>query len=414
MIISTAIAAIAAVVWFAFLKPAPVYTNSNVVFIVLDTTRADKLQPYGYDRRKTSPNLNDFAEKSALFESAYSHSPWTKPSVASMFTSLLPRDHGIFDWPMKLSEELLTLPEHLNESGFHTQAHISHHAFRPKDTNFRQGFAKYDKSVLEKGSPHEVTSSKEITDRGIRFLNNRPEGRFFLWLHYFDPHRDYIRHEDFDFGKGPKSRYDSEIAFMDHHLGRLFDELEDGDHLEDTIVVIVADHGEGLGDHGIKKHTKALYEQQIHVPLIIHVPGMKGARHAQTVPLIDLAPTLTNLLGLSTPDAFKGQAIAYDNGFVLGESRPVISETRRFADLRSVVHDGWKLIEDQETSEQLLYHVAEDPKERVNLATEQPERLAALSALLEAYKAKPERKADSKALAPDMEDALKSLGYMEE
>ncbi len=398
---------------WTLLKPPPDYRNDNLIFIVLDTTRADKLQTYGYDRRKTSPNIDDFADKSAVFEMALTHSPWTKPSVASMFTSLTPRDHGIFDWPMKLDESLLTLPKHLDAQGFHTQAHISHRAFRTKDTNFKLGFDKYDISVLKKGSPHKVTSSEEITDAGIRFLRNGSDQRFFLWLHYFDPHTDYIRHDQFDFGKGLKARYDSEIAFMDHHLGRLFSALEDGDYQENTIVVLVADHGEGLGDHSIRKHTKALYQQQLHVPLIIRVPGMTGARHSETVPLIDLAPTLTELLGLPLPEQFMGKPIPYANGFTPLTDRTVISETRRFADLRSVVRRGWKLLVDLESDDQLLYHIAEDPLERVNLSEAEPERLAELNAALEAYHAVADRKVETEALSADMQQALESLGYME-
>lgn len=403
---------IAVTAWF-LTRSAPDYSNTNVVFIVLDTTRADRMGTYGYTRRNLTPNIDDFADQSSVFEMAFSHSPWTKPSVASMFTSLTPREHGIFDWKMQLNTDFLTLPEHLQAQGFHTQAHISHHAFRPKDTNFKQGFAKYDKSVLNKGSPHEVTSSKEISDRGVAFLENPPEERFFLWLHYFDPHRDYIRHEDFDFGASRKARYDSEIAFTDHHLGRVFDALDDGDFMENTIVVIVADHGEGLGDHGINKHTKALYEQQIHVPLIIYVPGAQPTRISQTVPLIDLAPTLTSLLGVPTPEDFHGQAIPSQGGFAPAQDRVVFSETRRFADLRSVIKGGWKLIEDQATGDQMLFNIAEDPGERINHVTDDPERLAELTALMKSYTTAPQTQATSQELAPDMHKALESLGYME-
>jgi arylsulfatase A-like enzyme len=409
---AAALLGLGAVAW-RMLQPAPVYSNANVVFIVLDTTRADRLGTYGYKRRQTSPHIDDFAERSTVFEMAFSHSPWTKPSVASMFTSLTPREHGIFDWKIKLDEALLTLPEHLQAQGFVTQAHISHHAFQPKDTNFKLGFDHYDKSVLTKGSPHEVTSSAEITDHGIKFLKHRPDKRFFLWLHYTDPHEDYIRHEQFDFGKSKKARYDSEIAFMDHHLGRLFEELEEGDHLQDTIVVIVADHGEGLGDHRINKHTKALYEQQIHVPLIIYVPTMAPGRVSQTVPLIDIAPTLTDLLGLPTPEQFQGQTMVAEGSFAPADDRVVFSETRRFADLRSVIKGGWKLIEDQLTGQSLLYNIADDPEERVNLVDEQGPQLAELRALLDGYKAAPHKQAESQPLAPDMQEALEALGYME-
>jgi arylsulfatase A-like enzyme len=411
-IASLVLIGLAAAGW-TWLKPGPEYKNTNVVFILLDTTRADKLTTYGYSRRNTSPNLDDFANKSTVFEMAISHSPWTKPSVASIFTSLTPREHGIFDWKMMLDEPLITLPEVLDEHGFVTQAHISHHAFRPKDTHFKQGFDVYDKSVLEKGSPHKVTSSKEITDRGIDFLSQSTEAPFFLWLHYFDPHQDYVRHKDFDFGKGKKSRYDSEIAYMDHHLGRLFEALEDGDHLENTIVVIVGDHGEGLGDHGVNKHTKALFQQQLHVPLIIYVPGDQGARVSQTVPLIDLAPTLTALLGLPAPEQFTGQAIPHAGGFEAPMHRVVYSETRRFADIRSVVKNSWKLIENQATGETMLYNIVEDPGERVNQVDADPERAAELMELLNSYKSAPEYTAPAQELAPDMKGALKSLGYME-
>ncbi len=387
---------------------------TNVIWILVDTLRTDHLQTYGYDKHNTSPNIAAFSEHSVVFDNAFTHSPWTKPSVASLMTSRLPRELGIYDWTDGLDLSFLTLAEHLQANGFHTQAHFSNVAFKRDETNFSQGFDVFDGFVLEKGQPHKMSSSREITDAGIRFINRQQHDRFFLWLHYFDPHRDYLPHKEFKFGKDPSDRYDGEIAFTDKHLGRLFDALRDSGRLTDTVVILTSDHGEGLGQHGISRHTSALYDHQIHIPFIVYAPWMSPARRSEVVNAIDIAPTLLSLLNIPIPAEFGGKAIpTTDSGFSPEPNRTSYAETRRFADLGSVIHDGWKLISDQKTGTVELYNFIDDPEESKDWAEHDPERLASMTELLKAYTQAPQRAASGKPLKEETVKELKAQGYIE-
>ena len=383
----------------------------NLVLVVLDTTRADHLQTYGYGR-STSPGLLRFADRAVVFDRAYAHAPWTKPSVASLFTSRLPNQHGIQDWDHPLDPAFTTLAEHLAGQGFETAAFVSHHALKPEATNFEQGFASYDASVLEKGSPHRVSSSREISDAAMGWLDAAPDDRWFLFLHYFDPHIDYLQHEEHPFGDASADAYDSEIAFTDHHLARVLDALAD-DAFDDTLVVVVADHGEGLGDHGIAKHTKHLYDHQVRVPLLLAGPELAPARVPGAVGLVDVAPTLLDLLGTPPGEGFLGQPIPRSaGGFVPDPKRPVFAETQRFAKRQAVVLGDHKLIVDREEDRAQLFDLASDPAETTNLAATATEKLAELRSVLDVY-AGTRTEVEAVPLDPDMEEALRSLGYLE-
>ena len=186
--------------------PAPAPTPPaararNVVLIVIDTLRADHLGAYGH-ARATSPRIDAFARESAVFERAYSHSPWTMPSVASMFTSLEPKDHGIADWKQPLDRGLLTLAEVLQARGFRTEGYVSHGVLS-RLYQFDQGFDVYDASVVEGRLPREITTAREVTDLALQALERPLPEPFFLWVHYFDPHDAYLKHDGHDFGERP-------------------------------------------------------------------------------------------------------------------------------------------------------------------------------------------------------------------
>ena len=242
----------------------------------MDTTRADHIGSFGYER-DTTPHLDRLAKQSTLFEQAYSHSPWTMPSMASMFTSLPPRDHGIVRWEQPLPTALITLAEHLQEHGMRTAAFVSHVIFQP-EYNYNQGFEHYDDSVLKKGRPVQISSAKEISDLAISWIEENSDEPFFTWLHYFDPHSHYFGHPEFDFGSEAIDRYDSEIRYTDEHIGRVLGTLEQLDLWDNTIIIFVADHGEEFLDHGGRRHTKTLYNEVVRIPLTVYVPGFRPAR----------------------------------------------------------------------------------------------------------------------------------------
>jgi choline-sulfatase len=387
---------------------------TNIVWILVDTLRYDHLQTYGYDTNPTSPNIDAFAERATVFDNAFSSAPWTKPSVASMMTARLPRELGIYDWDHILDPKYVTFAEHLQANGFHTEAHFSHIAFDEKETNFGQGFDVYDGSATVRKNVHKIKSSAAITDAAVQFLQTEEHERFFLWLHYFDPHRDYLKHEEFSFGKKRRALYDGEIAFTDKHLGRLFKVLKETGRLADTAIVFVADHGEGLGQHGIAHHTSALYEHQTHVPLIVYAPWMSPARRGEIVSAVSIAPTLLKMLNVSIPKGFTGLPIPMtDEGFNPEPNGVAYAETRRFTDQRSVMNDGWKLIHNVEKDTFELYNFVDDPEESKDWSAHDAARLASMKLLLAGYTEAPQTEPKLKPLNEDMKAGLKSLGYIQ-
>ncbi|MCB9674888.1 MAG: sulfatase-like hydrolase/transferase [Alphaproteobacteria bacterium] len=386
----------------------------NVILIIADTLRADHLDAYGY-RRPTSPNLTSFAKEGVLFERAYAHAPWTKPSIATILTSRVPRDHGVTQWEAVLSPEQQTFAEYLKSQGFSTTAYISHHALMPKNSRFEQGFDTYDTTVVKKGDPHKVLSSEDITDLGLAFLKEPPDSRWMLMLHYFDPHVDYRKHAQWDFGDRDVDRYDSEIAYLDDHLGRLFTELEKSGRLEDTVVAFVADHGDEFRDHGDTQHTVQLWEEVIHVPWIMRGPGIEPQRVGVPVGLVDVVPTLVELMGLPQSPEFGGRPLPLEKGrFAPDPKAPVIAETRRIKNRRAVMKGRYKLIVDLREHTAQLYDIETDPGEKKDIASEKPGIVADLRADLDAHYATADATAPKVELDDETRLALEQLGYLTE
>ena len=384
----------------------------NVILIMVDTLRADHLGTYGY-HRDTSPNLDRFAQKSTVFETAYSHSPWTMPSTASIFTSLPPRDHGIVSWRQPMSRKLLTIAEHIRDNGFHTEGYVSHVIFRPR-YHYNQGFIEYDDSALDKGPSYRVSTAAEISDAFIASLNDDLPQPFFAWLHYFDPHSWYLTHEPYNFGKRPVDRYDSEIRYTDEQIGRVFDELTARDLWRNTVVVFIADHGEEFGDHGGKKHTVTLYDELIHIPLVIYVPGAAGGERIETVVSeSDVAPTICELLDIPVPEQFTGQPFAFNgNRFHVTKHRQVIAETLRKADKRAVREERWKYIEDRENNETMLFDMDADPRERRDVEERHPEVARRLQKLIDDHYGVKRRQIEKRDLNKHLQEQLRALGYL--
>ncbi len=385
---------------------------ADILLIIVDTIRADHLGLYGYDR-PTSPHLDRFAAQATVFERAYTHAPWTAPSIASILTSLTPRDHGITSWRQPLPAQSLTLAEHLQGIGYRTEAIISHQILRKK-YNFNQGFDVYNTEVLAEGRPHAVSTADRITDLALARLAAPRDQPLFLWLHYFDPHYEYIVHPDFPFGKEERiDRYDSELAWTDHHLGRLLEGAAELGFTENAVIAIIGDHGEEFQDHGSWQHSNQLYEEVMRVPLIIAAPWLRAGRVDAVVPEIDLAPTLLSLAQVPAPEAFTGQAMPVHRRRLAPIDRPVLMETFRYADKRALVDGDWKFIRDLKANTQELYNLNEDPSEVTNLiesATEERERL---QAQLDAYYAEGRRLAGETELSEQETERLRALGYIE-
>jgi choline-sulfatase len=387
--------------------PAEPRRGLNVVLIVVDTLRADRLGVYGYGR-PTSPRLDEWAARSTVFTRAYSHAPWTGPSIASFFTSLEPKDHGIASWKQPLDPAHLTLAEHLKASGYRTSAVVSHGILAPH-YQFNQGFDTYDTSLTAGRLPREATTAREVTDLGLAATGGSQP--FFLWLHYFDPHDAYLAHEGHAFGDRDSDRYDSEIAFTDAQIGRFLDGLRERGLAERTVVALVADHGEEFGDHGGFRHSKTLYDELLRIPFLLHVPGLPAGRVERVVRGIDVAPTLLEVVGVPVPAAFAGRAVPWTAaGFALEADRVHVAETQNLGDQRAILTWPWKLIEVRNEDRVRLFDLAADPGEQRNLWKERPDVGQPLrERLSEHYRQR--RVAPEAAVPSEIDEAIRSLGY---
>jgi arylsulfatase A-like enzyme len=422
--------------------------DPNVVLVVVDTLRADRLGCYGYET-DTSPSIDELARRSHLFEHAYATAPWTTPSVASIFTGRYPRSVGIVDREIGLNDELVTLAELFKRRGYRTKGIVSH-LFIDERLGFAQGFDGYN--AREAGHGRSYVSSPGVTEKAIRFIHRKGDGLFFLFVHYFDPHYDYLMHAILNTYPEYKGRlltddakisnlrelskerelsqsdrryldalYDSEVRFTDHNVGRLLDALKQRGLYEDAMIVFAADHGEELGTapDGWVGHTKRLSQEMIRVPLMIKMPGQKRGRRVPTpVSLVDLMPTLVKAVGMPMPAGVEGRPIQIGNEEA--SARPVFAETRREALLDMVVSGRWKLVYDREKEEHRLFDVVAAPTGREDVDGEHPEVVAALEVERARWSAAQEQ-ASARWEAEDLRDPvfteeeerqLRELGYV--
>ncbi len=323
---------------------APV-ARPNVLLVSIDSLRADHLGTYGY-ARDTSPTIDRLAREGVVFETAISSAPWTIPAHATMLTGLPPEVHGVVSWRHRLAPEALSLAEILQGAGYDTAAFVSGPTVMAQ-FGFDQGFALFDESMAE---PDRERSSKGVTSPGLVALVDAHLDRwdaagraapFFVFLHMWDVHFDYappapydrmfdpdyqgdLRADDFERNPriNPKmdprdlehvvALYDGEIRYTDDHLGRIVARLEALGVLDDTIVVVTSDHGDEFFEHGRKGHAKTLFDEVLHVPLVVRYPRRVafGRRIEQQVRLMDVAPTIVGLAGVPVPESFGGPGLA--------------------------------------------------------------------------------------------------------
>ena len=369
----------------------------NVLLVTIDTLRADHLGCYGYDR-PTSPALDEFAAGSVLFEHAMSTSSWTLPAMASLMTSSLPSRHGCVELQQRLPAALETLGERLASAGFVCGA-VTSNVFLSPHYGFDQGFSSYENILRGKqravGRRGRLTSgaitSDVVTDKAIAWLAAHAGGpdapRWFLWVHYFDPHGDYVPHRGISeaFGRARAlDAYDAEIAFTDQCLGQLLGDVDARGLLATTAVIVAADHGEEFLDHGQTGHRHTLYQEVVHVPLLVRAPGAPPARCAMGVSLVDVFPTALDVLGLpAAPEAAGRSLVPALRGGAL-RPQPAVAELTVGEKLReaAVVANDGKLVVDLLTGRSQLYDVAADPGEAHDLAPQRPEDVQRLSSLL--------------------------------
>jgi len=281
----------------------------NVLLITIDTLRTDRISAYS-TRHLQTPHIDGIASKGVVFTKAYAHNPLTLASHVNILTGATPLYHGISDNAgYKLEDRFLTIAEFLKEKDYSTGAFVG--AF-PLDSRFGldQGFDVYDDSYGTRnplGFFYVERRAERVIEPAIEWMKEQT-GKWFCWLHLFDPHQPYLPPAPYD-EKFRDDLYSGEVAYVDDQLGRVFSVLKENHVLEKTLIVFTADHGEGLGDHGERTHSYFAYNSTIHVPFILYFPGLSGKRIDANVCHIDIFPTICEVLGYRIPDYVQGESL---------------------------------------------------------------------------------------------------------
>ena len=360
-----------------FAVPDAVPSALNILLVTIDTVRADRLGTYGYPR-PTSPHIDAMAKEATVFENGWAHAPSTRYSMPAIVTGRWPSaiawDESIW-WP-RIAPSQRTMAESLKALGYETGGFFAYLYFNLADRRgFERGIDHYDDSCAAlhtnvNGPSESVgTSAAQMSDKGIAFIREHAQGKFFLWLHYYDPHLNYERHAGApDFGSRQEDLYDGEIWFTDQEFGRVLDELKNRGLWDKTAIVVVGDHGESLGEHGIVAHGYHLYSPHTKVPFILRVPGLPAQRLKVPVGHVDLAPTLVNLARGPHEPAYLGRSMV---DYLAGKpgpppTTPVFQEVsyegnvKRRALVTETHHLIWNWTPDNTTE---CYDIGKDPCE---------------------------------------------------
>jgi arylsulfatase A-like enzyme/Flp pilus assembly protein TadD len=364
----------------------------NVLVVTLDTTRADRIGCYGRDDAST-PVLDSLAEKGFLFERCHTTNPITTPAHSTIMTGTYPMFHGVRDNGLfTLPADRTTLAEVFQSHGWATAAAVASFPLARK-FGLDQGFDVFDDDIE---APYQDFRGDRIVTRQKLFFDERPAGDvnqaiipwlesnldrpFFVWVHYFDPHQPHLPPTPYD-ELFAADLYQGEIAYADESVGRILAVLEKGNVLDRTLIVIVGDHGEGLGQHDELTHSLLCYETTIQVPLIIQVPDAEGGiRIADNVGTVDLAPTILDLVDLPIPDEVQGTSLRShlvpENSSKPEHDRVYYAETlspriaHGWSEVRVLIADQFKYIH---SSKPELFDLENDPLERRDLAADRPD-----------------------------------------
>lgn len=372
----------------------------NVVLITVDTLRYD-LGYLGYPKT-ISPRIDELAAESSVFERAYALASYTAKSLPPMMIGKYggETERGFSHFNRFATSETF-LPQRLQRAGVRTVS-VQGHWYFFKPFGLERGYdvlntdaaPKAAQGEGDRGSTSEALSNATITELSRLEQGDKP---FFLWAHYTDPHSEYVRHDGFEFGPGSRGAYDSEVAFVDHHVGRVLDALRKGPHWNRTAVILTSDHGEAFGEHGMIRHGFELWEELVRVPLLVRVPGLPAQRIQQRRSVIDVAPTVLELMRVPLPsgqgvDFVSGQSLLLELTAKSGSplaTRPVfidMSAGPHNAERRAYIHDDLKLV--TSAGRPLgLYDLAADPAEKHNLMSD-PSRLQPAMERFKAFRRK--------------------------
>ena len=349
--------------------PAP---RHNIVLITVDSLRADRLGVYGYGR-PTSPQIDAFAAAATRFVWALTPCPATRCAVPALFTGRMPSVADVGS---------PTLAGLLRDAGYETVAITCCERFSLGQRD-AEGFLTVDISPDAARMRRAGQSNADVVaDTALHWLGNRAHDArpFLLWLHFYDPHHPYEAPEDpARFGRGDPDRYDAEIVYVDQHIGRVLAALDP----RTTVIALGADHGEEFDEHGARFHSRTLFNQGVHVPLLVRAPDAPAHVIAGPVSLVDVMPTLLDLVGVTGPPGMNGRSLAAAiRTGAEPPAAPVLMELTPdgviWRNVAAIAHGGWKVIWDRDANAWSLYSLADDPLDLRDRADAEPAVLADL------------------------------------
>ncbi len=453
LVLLTTVALVCTALYFAIFSPRFSLGDygrpgCNVLLISIDTLRSDHLGCYGYER-STSPNIDLLSDDGVTFLSTSAQAPSTTTSHASLFTSLLPSHHGAFySRNAPLPAQAVTMAELLQGDGYQTVS-FNDGAQLSAQFGFAQGFDQY---TSVKHGASEYSRFEDTVRSAVNWLENREEGRFFLFLHSYHTHHPYTPEkrfiDEFDedyqgdlpdaislellnkINRGElhltrkdkahiKTLYDAEIRQMDQAFSVLVEWLKQEGIYRSSLVIFTSDHGEEFGEHGIMGwHSHTLYDELLRVPLIIKFPGnhFSGKTVGPMVRSIDILPTILDIVDIPPLDVFEGQSLMELVKGRSEEPRPAIAQQDLQDQTPVTLRSGnWKYYRPPPPQEPLLFELGRDPLESLNVAARHPEILTELEQQLALILARlPEATAGPRVeVTEDLKEQLRSLGYTE-
>ncbi|MFC2162083.1 sulfatase [Candidatus Altiarchaeota archaeon] len=420
----------------------PSCSDCNVVLVTVEATRADHLDLYGYHRR-TMPLLAGYARDGVVFDRAYSQAPWTKPSMASLHTSLYSFRHGaVFGlYDSYMEDSAVTLAEKLSGAGLKTAGFVTISNVK-SDFGFSQGFDHFDETnVFDRRA---MIVNGEVK----KWLSDNRGERFFLWVHYLDPHDPYMPPLTFniywnksyagdvkphselrglemkkcmgnlscrlDYSPADiqhmKDFYHGELRYTDFAIDDLFSHISGLGISNKTMVILTSDHGQEFMDHDLMGHGSSLYDEQVHVPLIVWAPGLEPGRVSRLTGLIDIYPTILSFVGSKVPEGIDGRDLfGSGHDFLITENylpprakKALITEDYKL--ILSTYPDGNNVTE--------LYPTGRDPSESADLSLEMPDKAAKMTALLDSVVTEVGANQSSREVDDETLRHLQSLGYI--
>jgi len=414
--------------------PAPPVSEThppNVILITLDTTRADRMGFLG-SKRGLTPHLDALARESVVFTHAYSQVPLTTASHATILTGTYPQFHQVNDFGVPLAEDLPYAPYIFRGNGYYTAAFVGSLVLDPETRSapgFERGFDTYDAGFHRRRQDEDRYHSierrgDEVVAHALPWLNAHKKGPFFMWVHLYDAHDPYDAPEPYK-TKYAAEPYDGEIAYVDSAVGKLLDQLRTLGIYDGSLIAVMADHGEALGQHGETTHGIFLYDETIHVPLLFKLPREQsaGSRVETRAGLVDVLPTILQSVGIDIPAQVQGKSLLSllpttgAKAAAGAQDRPAYSEsdyphrTFGWSSLRSW-RTGKYLLVEAPTKE--LYDQTADPNAEHNLAGSSTAVTATLDGQLEAFRQKTSttKEAPKVAADPGLQERLNALGYV--